>query len=192
MNKFILIMALTVSMPMAALADNTAISGSAAGAISNSGANSAALQGNQQGVTINGGDVPDHLRTVPAIVAPGLVASYVECFGSASGGVSVMGFGVTLGKTYTDTDCQHRRDANSAVALGEVAVGYQVMCQNASFFKADQATKKACKIAPDGMAPEVQPLPAETSKATKVDPVSERSVDDILAANRSEVAFLAR
>jgi hypothetical protein len=191
MKKLLIALAFFV-LSMPSFADNTAISGSSAGAISSSGANSAALQGNQQGVTINGGDVPDHLRTAPAIVAPGLVASYVECFGSASGGVSVMGFGVTLGKTYTDTDCQHRRDANSAVALGEVAIGYQVMCQNASFFKADQATKKACKIGPDGMAPEVQPLPAETSKAPKVEPISERSVESILAANRSEVAFLTK
>jgi hypothetical protein len=122
-----LLLALAMLMPMAVFADNTAISGSSSGSISASGANSAALQGNQQGVT-----------------------------------------------------------------LGEVAIGYQVMCQNASFFKADQATKKACKIAPDGMAPEVQPLPTESSKATKAEPVAEKSVDDILAANRSEVAFLAK
>lgn len=190
MKKFIILLSVLM-LPMAALADsNTAISGSASGAVSSSGANSAALQGNSQGVTINGGDVPDHLRTVPAIVAPGLVASYVECFGSASGGVSVMGFGVTLGKTYTDTDCQHRRDANQAVALGEVAVGYQVMCQNAGFFKADQATKKACKVAPDGMSPEVQPLPAETSKAA---PATEADkVTEVLRLNRSDVAFLTK
>ena len=150
MQKLLVVLALL--MPVAAMAGNTANANSGATAVSNSGANSNASQGNSQGVTINS-RTPDSLRTVPDVVAPGLVASYVECFGSTSGGVAAMGFGISLGTTHTDADCQHRRDANSAVALGEVAVGYQVMCQNLAFYKADQATKKQCAVMPDGYAP---------------------------------------
>lgn len=177
--KKLLIMVLLM-FPLSVMADTTAVAGSLSGAVSGSSAGSVASQGNQQNITFEGSNIPDHVRTVPDVIAPGLVASFTECFGSASAGVAAMGFGISLGKTYTDSDCQRRKDANQAVALGEVAVGYQVMCASVNFFKADQASKKACKVAPDGMAPVVTPLPAEESKQG----MSDKPIDP--------VAFLAQ
>jgi hypothetical protein len=187
-----IILGMLVAMPMAAMADTTSssTSGSAAqaGAISGSGA----IAAPQQNISFGGTDIPSHttIRNTPDVVMPALTASMVECFGSASGGVSVAGFGISLGKTYIDEECQARRNANQAVALGEVAVGYQVMCANPSFFKADQVTKKICKVYPPGMEPKPEQQPTAAAPEAKVDDADK--VAQAIAANRSEVAFLAK
>jgi hypothetical protein len=142
MKKYV---AVTLALLMAsnvAFADG-AISGS--NAQSASGA-TAANQGNAQSIHFNSKG-EDSLKTVPNVYAPGLAASFTECFGSRSGGASFLGFGGSAGATVVDQDCNRRRDAQAAVALGKPDLAYQVMCMNPNFFKADQVMLQAQCIA---------------------------------------------
>lgn len=59
------------------------------------------------------------LRTNPAVFAPGLTAAGLEtCLGSASGGLSLAGFGLTGGSSYPDEGCQARLDSRTLWSFG--------------------------------------------------------------------------
>ena len=52
------------------------------------------------------------VRSAPAVYAPSLTASVTEtCWGSVSGGVSVVGVGATAAATIKDDSCNRRLDA---------------------------------------------------------------------------------
>lgn len=65
------------------------------------------------------------VSNVPNVMAPGLVSSLGSdsCLGSASGGGSVKGFGLTFAKTVPDEACQLQR---SAVRVYEMADWHRV------------------------------------------------------------------
>jgi hypothetical protein len=68
--------------------------------------------------------------TPPTVVAPGLAAAGVEtCLGSASGGLSVMGGGVTFGSTKVDEGCTVRLLARQLFAFGFQKAALALMCQ---------------------------------------------------------------
>lgn len=59
------------------------------------------------------------LKNVPANFAPGLTAAGLEtCLGSISGGTSGMGFGVSLGTTVPDMNCNARLDSRTLWSMG--------------------------------------------------------------------------
>jgi hypothetical protein len=69
------------------------------------------------------------LRTAPQVVAPGLTAAGIEtCLGSGSGGVSVIGTGVSLGTTYPDGDCNKRLYARTLWAMGKQNEALAILC----------------------------------------------------------------
>lgn len=87
-------------------------------------------------VTFEGSQTPDELKTVPDVVAPGLVTTMTEtCMGSTSAGVAWLGFGITGGTTWVDEGCRDRLDARQfgvfATQLKEpklVWAGVELMC----------------------------------------------------------------
>ena len=86
--------------------------------------------------TVNVSDPPvanstTHLITTPTVVAPGLAAAGVEtCLGSASGGISMMGGGVTFGSTVVDPGCTIRLLARQLYAFGFQKAALALMCQD--------------------------------------------------------------
>jgi hypothetical protein len=71
------------------------------------------------------------LITTPTVVAPGLAAAGVEtCLGSASGGLSVMGTGLTFGGTTPDEGCSIRLAARQLNAFGHPRAALALMCQD--------------------------------------------------------------
>jgi hypothetical protein len=73
----------------------------------------------------------NHLVTPPTTVAPGLAAAGIEtCLGSASGGLSVMGGGVTFGSTKVDEGCTVRLLARQLFAFGFKSAALALMCQD--------------------------------------------------------------
>ena len=101
--------------------------------------------GNLQNITINqegasplqgtigwsGGERHDSLKTAPAIVAPGLTASPSTCFGSKSGGASVMGFGGTAAGTVEDDKCNDREFFKMYTLAGYPELGFAKLCAGA-------------------------------------------------------------
>lgn len=64
------------------------------------------------------------VKTVPNVVAPGLVATPATCLGSRSGGGSVLGFGGTAASTVPDDACNGREGAKlyHVMHMPEVAI----------------------------------------------------------------------
>lgn len=89
----------------------------------------------EQRVTTSGGTVSRQtgsLRNAPATFAPGLTAAGLEtCLGSISGGVSGMGFGVSLGSTVPDSGCSARLDARTLWSMGLKKAAVARLCLTA-------------------------------------------------------------
>jgi len=115
MRSWIVLLALTITTPVYAQS-----LGSTSGASS----------------SVNISDPPvtnstNHLITTPTVVAPGLAAAGVEtCLGSASGGISVMGGGLTFGSTVVDAGCTIRLLARQLYAFGFQKAALALMCQD--------------------------------------------------------------
>jgi hypothetical protein len=71
------------------------------------------------------------LITAPTIGAPGLAAAGVEtCLGSAAGGLSLMGGGITFGATKVDEGCTLRLLSRQLFAFGFQKAALALMCQD--------------------------------------------------------------
>ena len=83
--------------------------------------------------------------TTPTVVAPGLAAAGVEtCLGSAAGGISVMGGGLTFGSTKVDEGCTIRLLARQLYAFGFQKAAVALMCQDEHVAAAMFATGSPC------------------------------------------------
>lgn len=88
------------------------------------------------------------LTTVPTVVAPGLAAAGVEtCLGSASGGLSLMGTGLTFGSTMPDPGCNLRLTARQLYAFGFKSAAIALMCQDQRVAEAMAIVGEACPSA---------------------------------------------
>jgi hypothetical protein len=78
----------------------------------------------------NPASTTSRIITTPTVVPPGLAAAGVEtCLGSASGGLSVMGGGITFGSTKVDEGCTIRLLARQLYAFGFQKAAVALMCQ---------------------------------------------------------------
>jgi hypothetical protein len=76
------------------------------------------------------------VKTNAAVFAPGLSAAGLEtCLGSASGGVSVVGFGLTGGSSYPDEGCQARLDSRTLWAMGLKKAALARLCQRDQIYR---------------------------------------------------------
>jgi hypothetical protein len=101
---------------------------STAGATSGSNSTSLGLQGNQQVINYND-PASQTIKNVPNVYAPGLAAAGSEvCLGSASAGGAAAGFGLTLGGTLVDRECQLRLNARTLAILGYPGAARETMC----------------------------------------------------------------
>jgi hypothetical protein len=121
-----------------------------------------------------------HVITTPTVAAPGLAAAGVEtCLGSASGGLSLMGGGITFGTTKVDTGCTIRLLARQLFAFGLHKAAIALMCQDDRVAAAMAVAGSPCPPLP-GQAGEhvaaitVPPSPEQAPEAAEPiqDPVS--------------------
>ena len=137
MKKYLFSLLMLASV--SAFADVSAGATAVSGAASQSGASSAALQGNQQAITLNSAPAPastsqqvkydgDYtLRTVATVYAPP-VGVTAPCLMGYSGGVTVVGFGGSFGGSVEDVKCTRRETARLLHAMGKAEAGIKVMC----------------------------------------------------------------
>ena len=93
-------------------------------------------------------DSKNRLITPPTVVAPGLVAAGMEtCLGSSSGGVSMMGAGLTFGRTTPDDGCSIRLAARQLFAFGFQKAALALMCQDPRVVEAMAAVGQPCPVA---------------------------------------------
>lgn len=129
--------------------NSTAVSGSVSGA---SASNKSTLNNrsnvssnNQSGASVSV-EATDGNDYAPPVYAPNLTTGI--CMGSASGGLSVPGGGLSFGSTTTDEECQIRYNSIRLEQLGMDAAGVVIMCQIQSARLALEQTGYACPAAP--------------------------------------------
>jgi hypothetical protein len=119
----------------------------------------------------------NHLITAPTVAAPGLAAAGIEtCLGSASGGLSLMGGGITFGSTKVDQGCTIRLLARQLFAFGLHKAAVALMCQDQRVAVAMEVAGSPCPAPPaDGSEP-VASIPANPA-LTAPQEVSESAFD---------------
>lgn len=90
----------------------------------NNSSNSASNSGNNTVVEYH------NPRTVSSAYAAPLAASNGSCMGSTSGGVQGASFGVSVGSTWSDVDCNRRYNAMMLSNLGKDPAAIALMCQD--------------------------------------------------------------
>lgn len=111
----------------------------------------------------NPASTTSRLVTTPTVVPPGLAAAGVEtCLGSASGGLSVMGGGLTFGATKVDEGCTIRLLARQLYAFGLQKAAIALMCQEARVAIAMEDAGSPCppsvEIRQNGRSPSLAAL----------------------------------
>jgi hypothetical protein len=85
------------------------------------------------------------VKSVPSVLAPSLTATLSDtCMGSASFGLSIVGFGATGGTTVVDEACVRRLDSREFRAMGLNDVALALLCQSESNRKAVESTGRLC------------------------------------------------
>ncbi len=110
---------------------NTSRSNAVSGSNSNAGANSNQHQAQGQSVNYNVATDPANqtINNVPNIYAPALAAAGSEvCLGSISAGGAAAGFGLSVGGTIVDQECQLRMNARTLATLGYAVAAREEMC----------------------------------------------------------------
>lgn len=99
----------------------------------------------------------NRLVTPPPLGAPGLTAAGIEtCLGSAAGGVSVMGGGVTFGSTKVDEGCTIRLLSRQLFAFGYQKAAIALMCQDPHVAIAMETAGMPCPSSGRGAYAEVR------------------------------------
>lgn len=133
------------------------------------------------------------VKSVPSVLSPSLTATLSDtCMGSASFGLSVVGFGATGGTTVVDDACVRRLDSREFRAMGMADVALALLCQSEANRKAVESTGRACP----GVAklPEVttssvslaQPVQAQASAPAASAPPPEARMSSV-SLNQPEV-----
>lgn len=109
---------------------NTSHSNANSNSNSTSGANSNQRQSQGQAVNYNETTPANQtINNVPNVYAPALAAAGSEvCLGSMSAGGSAAGFGLTVGGTMVDQECQLRMNARTLATLGYNVAAREEMC----------------------------------------------------------------
>jgi hypothetical protein len=95
----------------------------------------------------NPANITSRLITPPTVVAPGLAAAGIEtCLGSASGGLSLMGTGVTFGGTVSDPGCSIRLTARQLHAFGYHQAALSLLCQDPRVAEAMATVGQPCPM----------------------------------------------
>ncbi len=75
-----------------------------------------------------------------------LVAAEDTCMGSSSVGGQGVGFGLSVGSTWSDADCVRRKDARELHNMGFKPAAVALMCQNAAVAKAMATAGTPCAV----------------------------------------------
>jgi len=84
-------------------------------------------------------------------VSPSLMSSGTEsCLQSISGGLQLVGFGVSSGKYVQDEECNRRRNAITLSNMGMKIAAVSLMCQNADVWRAMLLAATPCPVIKSG------------------------------------------
>jgi len=128
MNQWLLVV--LVALLATGAAAQTPGSGASATTNSSSTSQAGSVANNQpvQSITSNSTS-PNRISTAPAIFSP-TMSPTAPCTSVLSGGVSVVGFGLSLGGNYEDKECTRREFARVLAQMGYSDAGLAMLCGN--------------------------------------------------------------
>lgn len=84
-------------------------------------------------------------------ISPSLMSSGSEsCLQSISGGLQLIGVGVSTGKYIQDTECNRRRDSITLSNMGMKVAAVSLMCQNPNVWQAMLMSATPCPVIKSG------------------------------------------
>lgn len=84
------------------------------------------------------------IKNTPSVSGPPLTASNDTCMGSASGSANGPGFGISVGKTYTDDNCVMLKNSRELWNMGMKAASMALMCMDKNNREALEMTGFEC------------------------------------------------
>ena len=84
------------------------------------------------------------IKNVPNPNAPALTTSNDTCMGSTSGSVTIAGFGIGGGTTWTDTNCKRLKNSRELWNMGMRAASLALLCMDADNRTALEQTGYTC------------------------------------------------
>ena len=84
------------------------------------------------------------LKTVATVYAPALTSSNDTCMGSTSFGATGIGFGVSIGSSWTDANCVMLKNAREMYNMGMPEVAFARLCMDELNREAIELTGKLC------------------------------------------------
>lgn len=88
---------------------------------------------------------------VNTAISPSLMSNGSEsCLQSITGGVQLVGLGLSSGKYMQDTECNRRRDSITLSNMGMKVAAVSLMCQNPSVWRAMFMSATPCPIIKNG------------------------------------------
>lgn len=84
------------------------------------------------------------IKNTPSVSGPPLTSSNDTCMGSASGSVNAPGFGLSVGKTYTDDNCVMLKNSRELWNMGMKAASMALMCMDRNNREALEMTGFEC------------------------------------------------
>lgn len=84
------------------------------------------------------------VRNTPSVSGPNLASSNDTCMGAASGAVNAPGFGLSLGKTYTDNNCVILKNSRELWNMGMKGAALALMCSDSANKDALELTGYEC------------------------------------------------
>jgi hypothetical protein len=147
MKKIILALALMIAVPVFAATNTNTVR------FTPTTTSAASNQGNAQSITFtapaattstvnNSGD--QTVRNVPSMGAPSLTTSNDTCMGSSSIGAAGIGFGITIGSTWTDNNCTMLKNSRELWNMGMKAASLARLCMDAKNREALEETGFKC------------------------------------------------
>lgn len=118
---------------------------------------------------------------VSSATAPGLTSANGSCMGSTSVGAQGVGFGISVGGTWTDGDCDRRYDSIRLQEMGMHKAAVLMMCGKASVAKVMKDAGTPCPTDKTEVA--VAPAPVvTTAKSSSSSSCSYKGNDPIVMA----------
>lgn len=110
------------------------------------------------------------IRNVPGVIAPALVSSNDTCMGSSSVGAAGVGFGVSLGTSWTDKNCVMLKNSRELYNMGMKSAAMARMCMDDDNKNALELTGYVCpqtaKAKDEAAKAEAQKVAATTTPVT--------------------------
>lgn len=84
------------------------------------------------------------IKNVPSVAGPNLTTSNDTCMGSSSGSVNGPGFGLSMGSTWSDTNCKLLKNSRELWNMGMKAAAMALMCTDTANRDALEITGYEC------------------------------------------------